>query len=142
MSDARGMFGAVKPLASRSPVDGRMAERVGAWLEDPTRATRMPRWGSSGERKKTSESERVRGSGNEKKKSGHGVGGEGTVGVPSYLVIYSPQAPGYPSRGITQGWAHRIPKMSFLRGAPDTRPQEFHLASARFDDRARFGFRV
>lgn len=54
---------------------------------------------------------------NEKKKSWRRWGG-GAVGVPSYLVIYSPQAPGYPSRGITQGWAHRAPKMSLLRGAP------------------------
>lgn len=54
---------------------------------------------------------------NEKKKSWRRWGG-GAVGVPSYLVIYSPQAPGYPSRGITHGWAHRAPKMSLLRGAP------------------------
>lgn len=54
---------------------------------------------------------------NEKKKSWRRRG-RGAVGVPSYLVIYSPQAPGYPSRGITQGWAHRAPKMSLLRGAP------------------------
>lgn len=40
------------------------------------------------------------------------------VGVPSYLVIYSPRAPGYPSRGITQGWAYRAPGVSFRAGRP------------------------
>lgn len=44
-----------------------------------------------------------------------GTGNREGVGVPSYLVIYSPRAPGYPSRGITQGWAHRAPVVSLLR---------------------------
>lgn len=72
----------------------------------------------------------------EKKRSG-GEGGREAVGVPSYLVIYSPRAPGYPSRGITQGWAHRTPKMSLLAG--HRHPGEFRLASTL--DRARPPFR-
>lgn len=101
-----------------------MEVEVGGSLEDRTRATRT-QWGASG-------GERAE---NEKKKSWRRWGG-GAVGVPSYLVIYSPRAPGYPSRGITQGWAHRTPKMSLLRGAPDTPSNiyvqptfEFHACS-------------
>lgn len=62
----------------------------------------------------------------EKSRGDAGTGDREGVGVPSYLVIYSPRAPGYPSRGITQGWAHRAPVVSLLRVPRRSREDREH----------------
>jgi len=62
------------------------------------------------------ENARRDGTGGEQGASRGEAGVQEGVGVPSYLVIYSPRAPGYPSRGITQGWACRAPGVSFRAG--------------------------
>jgi len=78
-------------------------------------------WDARAPRRNTAETvgqERMRGRWDEgERRASRGEAGvqEG-VGVPSYLVIYSPRAPGYPSRGITQGWACRAPGVSFRAG--------------------------
>lgn len=113
MSDARGMFGA-REAPCRS-VESTVV-RVGASPWGSGGCEREDRSGSEGHGVRRMDREECRASERTKRRRAMGQRGRKAVGVPSYLVIYSPRAPGYPSRGITQGWAHRTPKMSLLAG--------------------------